>query len=205
MTTGGEGGMVTTDDDELWRRGWSYKDHGKSYAAVYERAHPPGFRWLHEDLGSNWRLTEMQSAIGRRQLAKLEAWLALRRRNTEILITRLSRLDALRIPTPPAGVRHAWYKFYAFVRPDALASGWTRDRIMAEIASAGVFCGSGSCPEIYRERALVSRKLGPTQPLPIARELGATSLMFLVHPTLDEAAMHHAADVVAAVLAQATR
>ena len=53
MTTGGEGGMVTTNDEALWRAMWAYKDHGKSWAAVYERQHPPGFRWLHEGFGTN--------------------------------------------------------------------------------------------------------------------------------------------------------
>ena len=73
MTTAGEGGMVTTNSDELWNTMWSLKDHGKSYDAVYHREHAPGFRWLHESFGTNWRLTEIQSAIGRLQLRKLPA------------------------------------------------------------------------------------------------------------------------------------
>jgi dTDP-4-amino-4,6-dideoxygalactose transaminase len=74
MTTGGEGGMVTTNDEALWRTMWSYKDHGKSYEAVYERQHPPGFRWLHESFGTNWRMLEMQAAIGRIQLKRMSDW-----------------------------------------------------------------------------------------------------------------------------------
>ena len=65
MTTGGEGGMVTTNDQGLWSVMWSFKDHGKSWEAVYERDHPPGFRWVHDSFGTNWRMTEMQAAIGR--------------------------------------------------------------------------------------------------------------------------------------------
>ena len=50
MTTGGEGGMLVTNDEAIWEKVWAAKDHGKSYEAVFEREHPPGFgfRWLHE-------------------------------------------------------------------------------------------------------------------------------------------------------------
>jgi dTDP-4-amino-4,6-dideoxygalactose transaminase len=205
MTTGGEGGLLTTDDERLWRAAWSYKDHGKSYDAVYHRRHGPGFRWVHEALGTNWRMTEMQAAIGRRQLQRLPEWLGVRRRNAAILAAGLRSLPVLRVPEPPAHVGHAWYKFYAFVRPDRLARGWTRDRIMAAIVARGVPCLAGSCSEIYRERAFTERGLGPSRPLPVARELGATSLMFLVHPTLEPEDMEHACRVVEEVCALATR
>lgn len=205
LTTGGEGGMVTTDDPDLGRRVWELKDHGKSWDAVHHREHAPGFRWLHESLGSNWRMTEMQAAIGRAQLTKLDGWLEVRARNAAVLTRRLGAHPALRVPVPPPGVRHAWYKFYAYIRPEALKDGWSRDRVMVEIQAAGVFCGSGSCPEIYRERAFVERGFVPPAPLPVARELGETSLMLLVHPTLSEAAMHRAADIVTEVLDRALR
>jgi dTDP-4-amino-4,6-dideoxygalactose transaminase len=71
MTTGGEGGMVTTNDRELWSKMWSFKDHGKSWEAVYEREHAPGFRWLHESFGTNWRMMEVQAVIGRIQLRRM--------------------------------------------------------------------------------------------------------------------------------------
>ncbi|MGP1613939.1 MAG: DegT/DnrJ/EryC1/StrS family aminotransferase, partial [Pollutimonas bauzanensis] len=58
MTTGGEGGMATTNDRALWSRMWSLKDHGKSWDAIYQREHKPGFRWLHESFGTNWRMME---------------------------------------------------------------------------------------------------------------------------------------------------
>ncbi|MGH6899696.1 MAG: DegT/DnrJ/EryC1/StrS family aminotransferase [Geminicoccaceae bacterium] len=205
MTTGGEGGMLTTDDEALWRAAWSYKDHGKSYDAVYHRAHPPGFRWLHESLGTNWRMTEVQAAIGRRQLERLPAWLSTRRRNAAILAAGLRAVPLLRVPETPAHVSHAWYKLYAFVRPERLARGWTRDRIMAAIAERGVPCFTGACSEIYRERAFADRGLGPQRPRPVARALGATSLMLLVHPTLTPEDMAYACRVVAAVCARATR
>jgi dTDP-4-amino-4,6-dideoxygalactose transaminase len=205
MTTAGEGGMLTTDDAALWRAAWAYKDHGKSYDAVYHREHPPGFRWLHESLGTNWRMTEVQAAIGRRQLQRLPEWLSIRRRNAGLLEEGLRSLPLLRVPQTPAHVGHAWYKFYAFVRPERLAPGWTRDRVMAEIAERGVPCFSGSCSEIYLERAFADRGLGPERPRPVARSLGATSLMLLVHPTLAAEDMAYACRVVADVCARATR
>jgi dTDP-4-amino-4,6-dideoxygalactose transaminase len=205
LTTAGEGGMLTLNDEALWKKAWAYKDHGKSYDAVYNREHPPGFRWLHESFGTNWRMIEVQAAMGRVALRKLPRWLNLRRRNAAILTERFSRLPALRVTVPPANVEHAYYKYYVFVRPERLHDGWSRDRIMERINDAGIPCFSGSCSEIYLERAFEDAGLGPVERLPAARELGETSLMFLVHPTLTEEHMVHAADVVAGVMLEASR
>lgn len=205
ITTGGEGGLIATDLEGAWKRAWAYKDHGKDYDTVFHRDHPPGFRWLHGSFGSNWRMTEMQAAIGRIQLERLEADVRVRNRNADILRSHLADLPALRVPKPPAHMRHAYYKFYAYVRPEALASGWSRDRIQQEIQDAGIPVTSGSCSEIYLERAFVDAGIAPAEPLPVARELGATSLLFQVHPTLSERSLHRAGEVIAAVVRSATR
>ncbi|KDP84474.1 DegT/DnrJ/EryC1/StrS family aminotransferase [Cupriavidus basilensis] len=205
MTTGGEGGMVTTNDRDLWARMWAYKDHGKSYEAVYEREHPPGFRWLHESFGTNWRMLEIQAAIGRIQLKRMADWTARRTANAMTLAEALKPCKALRVPLPPAGVEHGWYKFYAFVQPESLAEGWDRDRIMAEINAAGVPCYSGSCSEVYLEKAFDGTGWRPAERLPVAKELGETSLLFLVHPTLTEAEIARTAQVARAVVERATR
>jgi dTDP-4-amino-4,6-dideoxygalactose transaminase len=183
MTTGGEGGMVTTNDEGIWRRAWGFKDHGKSYDAVYNRQHPQGFRWLHESFGTNWRLTEMQSALGRILLKKLDAYVETRRRNAAILTEAFSTIPGLRVTGPPTEISHSYYKYYVFIRPDQVRDGWTRDRIMAAILEEGIPCFTGSCSEIYLEGAFTP-ELRPTQRLSVAHELGETSLMFLVHPTL---------------------
>lgn len=185
MSTGGEGGMLTTDDDAVWRRAWAYKDHGKSYEAVHAKDHAPGFRWLHESFGTNWRLTESQSAIGRVQLGKLGSWIERRRAHAHRLIQTMRSYSAVRVPMPREGVEHAYYRLYAYVQPGGLKAGWSRDRIMAELNEAGVPCFVGSCPEIYREQAFASRGWSQER-LPVARELGETSLCFLVHPTYSE-------------------
>lgn len=210
MTTGGEGGMVTTNDRDLWSRMWSYKDHGKSWEAVYERPHPPGFRWVHEGFGTNWRMLEMQAAIGRIQLERMAAWTEARTRNADLIREALAPYAGPEgiVRTPVIGDRdsaHAQYKFYAYVRPEHLAPGWDRDRIVAEIVARGVPCYQGSCSEVYLEKAFDDTAWRPRERLPVARELGETSLMWLVHPTLADEQIHKTAEVSAAVLKLATR
>jgi dTDP-4-amino-4,6-dideoxygalactose transaminase len=185
MTTGGEGGMVTTDDEELWSRMWSYKDHGKSWEAVYEREHPPGYRWLHESIGTNWRMLELQAALGRVQLRKMSDWTAKRTANARAYIDALARFGgAVRAPEPRDGLTHAYYRLYAYVRPEGLHTGWDRDRIVAELNALDIPVLHGGCPEVYLEKAFDGSGARPAERLPVARGLGETSLMFLTHPTL---------------------
>lgn len=204
MTTGGEGGMVTTCDHALWSRMWSYKDHGKSWDAVHRADHPPGFRWLHQSFGSNYRLTEMQAAIGRIQLERMPAWSAARAANAGALAQICGQHACVHVPQVPSDLQHAYYKFYAFVREEALRPGWDRDRIVAEIVQRGVPCFQGSCSEVYLEGAF-DRRFRPAQRLPVARELGQTSLMMLVHPTLTAADIDRSCEVLNEVLGLAGR
>ncbi len=191
--------MVTTNEKAIWEMAWSYKDHGKSYEAVYNREHRPGFRWLHESFGTNWRLTEFQSALGRSLLRKLPRMVEIRRRNAAILASGFAQHDALRVPQPPGHIGHSYYKYYAFVRPEKLRKGWTRDRILTAIVAEGIPCFTGSCSEIYLEKAFTP-ELRPAECLSVTKELGETSLMFLVHPTLSEIDMHDTCRAVAKVL-----
>ena len=205
LTTAGEGGMVTTNSASLWDGMWAFKDHGKTHETVFGREHPPGFRWLHERFGSNFRLTELQSAVGRIQLQRLPEWTAARTRNSMLLAEALADCAAVRVPVPPKGITHAWYKFYAFVKPYALAEGWSRDRILSEVTALGYPALSGSCSEIYLERCFEEGGLAPTERLPVARELGETSLMFLVHPTITPEQMARYAEAVRLVVQKACR
>ena len=184
MTTGGEGGMVTTDDPDLWSAMWSYKDHGKSWEGVYERSHPPGPRLVHDSFGTNWRMLEMQAVLGLIQLERMPDWTRRRNDIAEALSETCRKHDLLRVPATPADVMHACYRFYAFVRPEHLAPGWSRDRIVETISQAGVPCLHGSASEVYLERAFDDTGWRPSQRLPVARELGETSICFLTHPTL---------------------
>jgi len=205
MTTGGEGGMVTTNDKSLWSAMWSYKDHGKSYEAIYERQHPPGFRWLHESFGTNWRMTEMQAAIGRIQLTRMNEWTAKRQANGHAIDKAVNDLDIVRIVDVPEYSEHAEYKHYLFVRPENLAYGWTRDRIVETILANGVPAFQGSCSEVYLEKAFDNTPWRPETRLPNAVELGETSLMFLVHPTLTSDEVERTCHVIRDVLIQASK
>jgi dTDP-4-amino-4,6-dideoxygalactose transaminase len=226
MTTGGEGGMVTTNDESLWRTMWSFKDHGKSYEAVYERKHPPGFRWLHESFGTNWRMLEMQAAIGRIQLRRMAEWTAKRKLNASALVSALKPFSGedgpIRLPkfvcvfcdggcgvggavTCKTGCVHGNYKFYSYVRTQNLSSGWSRDRIIEAINSQGVPCFQGSCSEVYLEKAFDGTGWRPAQRLSVARELGETSLMWLVHPTLTDSEIAKTCSVIHQVMSQASK
>jgi dTDP-4-amino-4,6-dideoxygalactose transaminase len=200
ITTGGEGGLLCLDDEAAWKRAWSFKDHGKDYDAVHAQEHPPGFRWLHHNIGTNWRMTSIQAVLGSIQLGRLTATQTARQVRADLLLTVLDGLAGLRIPVLPPGARDAWYRFYAFVRPDMLKPGWNRDRILREIMVAGGVCFSGSCSEIYLEQAFQRRGLCPKEPLAVARELGETSLALLVDPTIPESDVLHTATIVRDVL-----
>ena len=206
MTTGGEGGMFTTNDYDLWSQAWSYKDHGKSWEAVYETKHPPGygFRWLHESFGTNFRMTEMQAAIGRIQLARMTEWSSARQFNVERITQVFSKYSSIFVPKVPGGIVHAWYKFYVFVVPEGLAGGWSRDKIIDEINMMGVPCFSGACPEVYLEKAFEDSDFRPVSELTAVKQLGATSLMFLVHPTLTENDLEKCCGVIDNVMVRAS-
>lgn len=204
MTTGGEGGMVTTNCKELWAKMWSYKDHGKSFEAVYEREHPPGFRWVHDSFGTNWRMLEVQAAIGRIQLRRMNDWTKTRQENAAKLDSIAAKYPLLRLVQVQDGCDHAEYKHYFFLNPEQLSSGWSRDRIIDEIVKRGVPCYQGSCSEVYLERAFDNTPWRPEQRLKNAKELGETSLMMLVHPTLTAEEIQKSCDVLDHVLALAS-
>ena len=195
MTTGGEGGMVTTDNESLWRKMWAYKDHGKSYEAVYEREHPGEFKWLHESFGSNWRMTEMQATIGRIQLKRMPDWHQKRLSNANSIWNAAKQCKRLRVPSIPSHIEHAAYKCYVFV----IGGVELRDKMMMEINKKGVPCYFGSCSEVYLEKAFDNTGFRPKQRLPVAKELGETSLMFLVHPTLTEEEIQKTCEVLTEV------
>ena len=205
MTTGGEGGMVTTSDPKLYAEMWSYKDHGKSQQALESaRKSSQTFNWVHEQFGTNWRMLEFQAAIGRIQLEVLPAWQATRLNYAEKIWACANTLPGLRVPSVPNDVQHAAYKCYVFLKPEALAPDWSRDRILMSIREQGVPCYVGTCPEIYLEKAFDNTGWRPEKRFPIAQKLGETSLMFLVHPTLTSQEIQKTCDVLQNVMLLAT-
>lgn len=191
LTTGGEGGMVVTSHERVWRRVWEQKDHGKSYDAVFHRDHPPGFRWVHESFGTNARMTELQAAIGREGLVELPEWLERRKKNAAHLDEFFAELPYFRVPSVPDHCRHAYYKYGVFVQPEELPNGWSRDALLQRIVSKGVPCYQGICPEIYREKAFPNAGWAPEGRHENAQKIWETGLMFLVHPPLGEDHMAH--------------
>lgn len=202
MSTGGEGGMVTTNDESLWKKMWSYKDHGKNFDSIYNKQHPPGFRWLHDSFGTNWRMMEMQAVIGRIQLKKMAEWTQKRNANMEKILAVFENSPYFTVHRPSADYVHAAYKCYVQVNIEALPEGWSRDRIMQDINAAGVPCFSGSCSEVYLEHAFDGTPWRPVERLVNAKTLGETSLMFLVHPTLGQESMHKTVTVTQQVINQ---
>ena len=202
MTTGGEGGMVTTNDESLWKKMWSYKDHGKNFDSVYNKQHPPGFRWLHDSFGTNWRMMEMQAVIGRLQLKKMPEWTVKRNANMARIQAVFENSPYFIVAKPSHDYVHASYKCYVQVNADALPEGWSRDRIMAEISVQAVPCFSGSCSEVYLEKAFDETPWRPETRLANAQALGESSLMFLVHPTLSEQSLQKTVDAIQSVIAK---
>jgi dTDP-4-amino-4,6-dideoxygalactose transaminase len=204
MTTGGEGGMVTTNSESVWRRVWSLKDHGKNWDKVYLPQKKQAFRWVHDSFGTNGRMTEMQAAIGRLQLLKMPSWHRARTNNANRIISACRELKGLYVPEIKPEFKHAWYKCYVYVCPEELSDGWSRDRIVSAIVSAGVPCYSGSCSEVYLEEAFTDYDFTPSPRLCGAKKLGETSLMFLVHPTLKPEEIEKTVNVISSVMCEAT-
>jgi dTDP-4-amino-4,6-dideoxygalactose transaminase len=185
---------------------WSFKDHGKAFDRVFSDDDSPGFRWLHESFGSNYRMLEIQAAIGRIQLRRFADWHQRRVTNAMAIARALLEFPgAVRVPMPCQGFEHAFYRLYAYVRPEGLSDGWNRNAIIVALKERGVPVFQGSCPEVYLEKAFDGTPFQPTSRLPVARELGETSLSFLTHPTMTGKDIEHTLDEIRSVFAEASR
>ncbi|SCW72426.1 dTDP-4-amino-4,6-dideoxygalactose transaminase [Sphingobium faniae] len=189
MSTGGEGGMLLLKDEAHWRLAWAYKDHGKNIATLSAPSPGNAFRYLHESFGTNWRMTEMQAAIGRAQLRKLPDWLTRRRANAELLRRGLRGHPLVQLPVIPEGVDHAFYKFYLMLDGRHFAPGKGRTDIIAVLNDRGIPAGTGSCPDMSQELAVRNSAHPNRQPLPVAAQVGERSLMLCVDHLLDAQAM----------------
>ncbi len=204
ITTGGEGGMVSTDNIDYWKKMWSFKDHGKSYDVIMSDKFKSGFKWVHEMFGSNFRLTEFQAAIGSVQLNKLDHWINMRNINALKFTNVLKKYKSIRIPEIPFNYKIAWYKFYCFLNDNYLKEDWNRYRIINEINKEGFPASIGGCSEIYLEKCFVNSNLNPEKRLPIAKELGETSIMFQLHPTIKSNEMEEYCNIISSILEKAS-
>jgi dTDP-4-amino-4,6-dideoxygalactose transaminase len=206
MTTGGEGGAITLNDEFMFKKAWSYKDHGKDYDLINSPNPTKNlFRWLHTSVGTNMRMTEIQAAIGRVFLKRLDYWVLIRRRNATILDFYFFQLPLVRILDDDDNKYYcAFYKYYIYLNTDRLKIGWDRNRIINEIVDRGFPAFSGSCSEIYLEKAFDNVPLKNRETLPNAQKLGETSIMLLVHPTISQENIHKYASLVRDVLSEAS-
>ena len=197
--------MLCTDDEVEWQKAWAYKDHGKSWDTVYNKEHPPGYRWLHESFGTNWRMMEMQAAIGRIALKKLQGWVDARRRNVAILDAHFSNIPICRVTIPPGDYFHSYWRYFVYLNEEGMRGEWSRNRIMAKMQEKGIegHCGYGG--EIYQEKAFDNTGWRPEKRLPVAKELAGSSLLFFVHPTLSEEQMETKSSIACSVLKEATK
>jgi len=209
FTTGGEGGLLVTNDRTLWKKAWGLKDHGRDFDVVFNRKSSTGFKWMVNSFGTNYRMTAIQAAIGRIMLRRLDGWVSIRRSFARHLNKELRGLEGIQITEPSKEFFHAYYKYYVYIRPEVLVKGWNRDRILAELSEAGIPCGVGACPEIYREKAFINfrKHLGliDQEFKPVAQRLGETSMMFLVHPTLTMEHMNFTIKILKNILSKATK
>jgi dTDP-4-amino-4,6-dideoxygalactose transaminase len=185
ISTCGEGGMVTTNNLELYKRAWSLKDHGKGYDTVFNKPHQNGFRWLHEEIGTNWRMLPIQAAIGIESLDELSNWVEHRRNIASIYNENLKNMNGVRLTIPSDNIFHSYYKYYFFINPENFKI--SRDELIEQINKNGVFCQIGSCGEIYKEKAL--EKYKPDIDLPNAKQLFETAMLLKCDPliTVEEA------------------
>lgn len=213
MTTGGEGGMLVTNNPGIYERIWSYKDHGKDYDSVFRQDHEPGFRWLVNSFGTNCRMTEMQAAIGRVMLRKVDGWVKKRREFAGSYNKAFEAIPGLRTTIPETDVYHSYYKYYVFINPDELKDSWNRDAVIGFLNRVGIPCNTGVCPEIYREKAFkkglykihgAPKNKGDVF-LPVARQLGETSIMLMVHPTLTPESILYVIEQIRIVMEKACR
>ena len=195
MSTGGEGGMISTNNTKLWLKLWSLKDHGKNYKSVFNKKHNNQFKWLHDDLGSNYRMTEMQAVIGREQLKSLDKQIKRRNLIANLYLNGLKdyylKFDILKKPRFKYQTYHlkknskknnqyfhAFYRLNLFINRNKI----NQKKLIEQLNKSKINCGVGSCPEIYREKIFKKLKFYPKKRLSNAKLLGETSLMFQINP-----------------------
>lgn len=205
ISTGGEGGLVITKDEHLYKKMWSLRDHGWDYDKAHTTDDSTGFKWLVDTFSTNWRMTELQSAIGRIQLRKLTHWIEKRRNNAERLRSAIQDLPLIRDLTPPNTVKHSYYKFNILIERNMLAANWTRDKIVDDLNSRGVPARVGACPDIAREAAFSNAGFDTSHPRPNAADIADRTIMLPAHPTLTEGNINFMADVLRTVMSSASK
>ena len=141
--TTGEGGMVTTNNDELAERAKMLRNHGASVSEEERHRGPKPYLLPEFDLlGFNYRMTDLQGAVGLVQLGKLDKFIDERARMAARYRTELADLQWLRLPEEPEKGRHAWQAFVTYVDPSA--APLRRNEIMESLQKRGISTRPGT-------------------------------------------------------------
>jgi len=195
ISTGGEGGLISTNKKKLWLKSWSLKDHGKNYMSCFFKKHKTGFKWLHDNLGSNHRMTEIQAYLGREQLKTLDKNINIRNLIANLYLDGLKnyyqKFDVLIKPnfkcqSCPLKKNiencnkcvHSFYRLNLFVNKKKI----NQIKLVELLNKKMIDCSIGACPEIYREKIFKKYKLSPKKRLSNAKLLGETSIVFPINP-----------------------
>ncbi len=195
ISTGGEGGMISTNNKRLFLKSWSLKEHGKNYNHVFFKKHKTNFKWLHDNLGSNYRMTEMQASIGREQLSILDKTINKRNlvanlyiKGLEIYFEKFRLLYKPNFKHKSCSIKfsekscnkcvNAFYRLNFYIKNKKIK----QLKLIQDLIKYKVECGVGSCPEIYREKIFQKLKAYPKKRLTNAKLLGERSIMFPINP-----------------------
>jgi len=162
----GEGGMITTNDDDLAQRCRMIRSHGMQR------------RYYHDMLGYNFRMTDLHAAIGLAQMDRLDEFTAQRRANAEYLNERITRVVT---PKVRPGYNHVWHQYT--IRVDR---GRDRDAAVKQLNDAGVGTGIFYPVPANKQAHLVKMGLGDVS-LPVAERLAEEVISLPVHPQLSRA------------------
>jgi perosamine synthetase len=182
----GEGGMTCTDNN------------GFEHRMRYMRSHGQTERYLHTMQGLNYRMTDVEAAIGRKQLQRLDAMLKVRRRNARILQQSLAEVAGIRSQRVTAGGEHAWHQFCIVIEEDVF--GCDRDQLAKRLAQEGIATGVHYPRGLHQQP--IFQELYGYEPLPVTESLAKAILAIPVHHGLSEGGVNRIAEAIAAARAQ---
>jgi len=183
MTTG-EGGMITTPDDALAQRLRLLRSHGQAQ------------KYQHTLIGLNYRMTDVQAAIGLKQLERLPAAVASRRANAALLDDLLAGLPGVALPVERPGTTHCFHLYTITVDPEV--AGVSRDELQQELGDLGIETAVHYPTPIHRQ-PVFARDYAEVS-LPVSERLAGQVLSIPVHPALDEADVRRVGEAVRSVV-----
>ena len=185
ISTLGEGGMIGTNNKDLYERIWQLKEIGKVRKLMIKKYKNTAYRWVHNTFGTNLRLTEIQSAVGRMQLKRLKNFIKIRNFNSKKILNNLEKFKSVSVPIIPKKFTHAFYRCYVRIDKKNLKNGWSKYKIIENLIKQGVPCNEGSCSELYREKSFKKFGYIPKKRLKNARKLSESSIAFQVDHSIN--------------------